>query len=83
MKPLRVIKIIKEIKSGGVWDELEAKKVCRDNNSPNTRDWLQFWCEIAHYGQSLTSVFQGFFASINKTFILAGRMDTRLSFYEV
>ena len=38
---------------------------------------------IAHYGRSLISAFQEFFASVNKTFILAGRLDTRLSFYEV
>ena len=40
-------------------------------------------CEIAHYGKSLISVFQRFFATINKIFILAGRLSTRLSFYEV
>ena len=33
-----------------------------------------------YYGKSLISVFQKFFASINKTFILAGGLDTRLSF---
>ena len=38
---------------------------------------------IAHYGKSLISVFQGFFANINNIFILAGRLDTRLLFYEV
>ena len=31
----------------------------------------------------VVSCFQEFFASINKFFILAGRLDTRLSFYEV
>ena len=41
------------------------------------------FCEIAHNGKSLISVFQEFSASINKTFILAGRLGTRLSFYEV
>ena len=40
-------------------------------------------CEIAHYGKSLVSVFQEFFASINKIFILAGGLRTRLSFYGV
>ena len=30
------------------------------------------------YGKGLTSVFQEFFASINKIFILAGRLGTRL-----
>ena len=42
-----------------------------------------FLCEIAHYRKSLISVFQEFFASINKVFILAGRLGTRLLFYEV
>ena len=40
-------------------------------------------CELAQYGKSLISIFQEFFASINKIFILAGRLGTRLSFYEV
>ena len=40
-------------------------------------------CEIAHYGKTLVSVFQEFFASVNKTFILAGRLSTWLSFYEI
>ena len=40
-------------------------------------------CEIAHYGKNLISVFQELFASIDKIFILAGRLGTRLSFYEV
>ena len=39
--------------------------------------------EIVHKRKSLVSVFQEFSASINKTFILAGRLGTRLSFYEV
>ena len=36
-----------------------------------------------HYGKSLISVFREFFASINKIFILAGRLGTRLLFCEV
>ena len=36
-----------------------------------------------HYGKILISVFQEFFASIDKIFILAGGLGTRLSFYEV
>ena len=39
--------------------------------------------EIAHNGKSLISIFQEFSSSINKIFILARRLDTRLSFYEV
>ena len=42
-----------------------------------------FSCKTAHYGKSLISVFQKFFASVNKIFLLAGRLSTRLSFYEV
>ena len=34
-------------------------------------------------GENFISVFQEFSANINKTFILAGRLGTRLSFYEV
>ena len=33
--------------------------------------------------QSLTSIFQEISANINKTFIVAGRLGTRLSFSEV
>ena len=40
-------------------------------------------CEIVHYGKSLISVFQQFFTIIDKIFILAGRLGTRLSFYGV
>ena len=40
-------------------------------------------CEIAHNGKSLISVFQELSANINKNLILAGRLRTRLSFYEV
>ena len=36
-----------------------------------------------HYGKGLISVFQGFFASIDKIFILAGRLVTGLSFYGI
>ena len=36
------------------------------------------FCEIAHNGKSLISVFQEFAARISTTFILAGSLDTRL-----
>ena len=35
VKDLRVTKNVKEIKFEGVWVELEAKKVSRDNNTQN------------------------------------------------
>ena len=53
------------------------------NKSQNIRDSLYFSCQIAHNGKSLVSVFQDFSASIYKLFILAGRLDTGLAFYEV
>ena len=36
-----------------------------------------------HNRKSLVSAFQEFSASINKNFIVTGRLGTRLSFYEV
>ena len=38
---------------------------------------------MAQYGKSLISVFQKFFAAINKIFILEGGLGTGLSFYGV
>ena len=38
---------------------------------------------MAHYGKSLISIFQWFFASINEILILSGGVGIRLSFYEV
>ena len=40
-------------------------------------------CKVENYGKSLISVFQEFFASINKIFILAVTLITRLLFYDV
>ena len=44
---------------------------------------LQFFCEIAPYGKSSISIFQEFFASIDKILILRAGLSTRLQFYEV
>ena len=38
---------------------------------------------MAHYGKNLISVFQQFFASVDKIIILAERLGTTLSFYEI
>ena len=46
-------------------------------------DWLWFSCGVAHSGKSLISVFQDFFASINKNFILTVGLGAALSFYGV
>ena len=40
MKDLRVTKIVKLFKFEKVWDDLESKKVSRDNNSQNIWDQL-------------------------------------------
>ena len=39
------------------------------------------FCEIAHNGKSLISVFQEFSARVNKTLISTPRLGTGLSFY--
>ena len=76
MKGLIDSKNVKEINFVGVWGELESKEIFQYLK-------LHFSCETVHNVKSLISVFQEFSASINKTFILAGRVGTRLSFHEV
>ena len=48
------------------------------NQGQTTWKKLQFLCEIAHYGKVVISIFQQFFASINKMFVLGGGLWTRL-----
>ena len=82
----------------GTWDSVRFWIYRLNHNSLTDQTWsidrykqqsftkylrLTLVFEIAHYGKSLISVFQGFFANINKTFIFTRRLDTRLSFYEV
>ena len=43
--------------------------------------WLSF--QMVYCGKGLITVFQQFFASIDKTFILPGGLATGRSFYEV
>ena len=43
--------------------------------------WTKY-CEIPHYGKILISIFRQFLASIDKVFILGGRLGTRIKFYE-
>ena len=73
----------KKLRLKGSEANYNEKKVSRDNQSQNIWDELQLSCEITHNGKSLTSVFQEFSASINKTFILGRRLDASLSFYGV
>ena len=83
MKCLQVTKIVKEMNFEGVWDKLEAKNISRDNHLQNIWAWLCLSCEINHYGKSLTLFFEELLAAIKNILILAGRLDTSLSFYEV
>ena len=48
------------------------------NPSQNISDKLQFFCKIALYGKSSISIFQEFFASIDKILILGARLSTKL-----
>ena len=80
VKDLRVTKIVKEIKFEGAWGELECKKMFPEAIIDKIFE-KSSGCEIAHCGKSLFSVFQEFFASIDKTFTFAGRLGAGLSFY--
>ena len=53
------------------------------NGSQNMGDLLLFSCQIAHDGKGSIFVFQEFCSSIKKTFYLAAKLGTRLSFYAV
>ena len=48
------------------------------NPGQNISDKLYFLCELAPYGKISISIFQEYFASIDKIFILGGRLSTRL-----
>ena len=80
VKSLRVTKTVKK-KFEWVWSKLESKTCFRDNHGKNIWEKLLFSCEIVHYGESST-IFQHFFASSDKIFILAVRLSTRLDLIE-
>ena len=86
MKGLRVNKIVKEIKFEGVWGELESRGSLQAQSVSRYLGLaLVFSCGAARSGGGaggLISV-QGFFASVNEMFILAGGLRARLSFYGV
>ena len=48
------------------------------NPAQNFLGKVLFLCEIAPYGKSSISIFQEFFASIDKNFILEGMLSTTL-----
>ena len=53
------------------------------NPGQNISDKLTFLCEIAPYKRSSISIFQEFFANIDKILILGAGLSTRLQFYKV
>ena len=72
VKDLRVTNMVKEFWRGLGWATIK-------NEFPETIIHKIF--EV-NYRKSLISVFKEFFPGINKSFILAGRLGTRLSFEE-
>ena len=81
MKILKVTKIVKELKFKGVWGRIRIKKKFPETKSHKILENSSRFHVEEHATGSLISVFQEFSASINKKFILAGRLGTRLSFY--
>ena len=77
MEGLRVTKVVTEIKSEGVWAGLEAKYCfLRQSFTKYLRQTVVF---VKYISISISvSIFQQFFAGINKIFILGGRLGTGL-----
>ena len=77
MEGLRVTKVVTEIKSEGVWAKLEAKYCfLRQSFTKYLRQTVVF---VKYISISISvSIFQQFFAGINKIFILGGRLGTGL-----
>ena len=69
MKHLKITKFVIEINAEGVWGELESQKGLQRQSIIKYLRLTLVFMEIVHYD---------LFASINKTFILAGRRGTRL-----
>ena len=82
VKGLSVTNIFKKTTFEVIWEELKGKTgFQRQSFTKYLRLTLSFLWKIA--GKSLISISQEFFSSINKIFISAGTLGTRLSFYEV
>ena len=65
------------------WDKLKAKNSFeRQSVTKYLRLTLVFMCTM-HHKKSLIAICLDFFASINKAFILRGKLDIRLSFNKV
>ena len=83
VKGLRVMKIVKEIKFEGFWDELESKK---DFQRQLVTKYLRLHLVFTSYStlrEKFNCYFRTFFASINTIFIFTGILSTNLSLYEV
>ena len=80
MKGLTVTRIVKEINGEGVWGDLEAKN-CFQRQS--FTKYLRLTLAFMRNSALREKFLRKFFDSINKIFILAGKLGTRLLFYEV
>ena len=70
MKGLRVTKIDKEIKFEGVWAELEAKSVSRDNHSQGNWESLNIFLIIPNFLTSKSQVFLQFLKQLAYTMFM-------------
>ena len=56
----------------------KQKTVSRYNHGLNNRGKLSFSCEPRHYGKNSVPSFQKLVASIEKSFLLRGKLSTML-----
>ena len=52
------------------------------NHRQNIRDKQQLSFEMTHYEKSSVSIFKGLFASIDKIFVLGGKLSSRLNLFK-
>ena len=75
VKGLRVTKIDKQIKLGGVWGELESKKGFQRQSFTKCLRLTLVFNRNSALREKFNFCFSRVFASINKTFNYAGRLD--------
>ena len=82
-KALDAPKLSKKLSLKGCGTNKDQERFSREKQLQNILDWLYFSWKQAHYGKSLIAIFQDFFASTIKIFLLSGGLNTTLSFSEV
>ena len=76
-------KYSKKLSLKGVWIELESKTCFQRQSFKKYLRLTLVYMRNSTQREMSNFVVQEFLASVNKIFILAGRLDTRLFFYEV